>query len=131
MRPIVCPTCLTSPNASEVIVYSKPHHQVGESIATHKKHRSARSQTFPNRVASSSEKPVWSLKLKLLIRRVFGVGGRGTSSTCCRQKPNVNCYRRKVLLAVERKHKIMQRDVVRARRTSAYGTTHGKRLTPL
>lgn len=121
MRPIVCPSCLWSPsNPSEVIIYSKPH-RVGESShSSRKKHKSVRSQTFPNRCATTPEKPLWSLKL--LIRRVFGGGGH--HNTCCQPNSNVNCYqKKKVLIDVERKHKIMQRDVVRARRT-AFGTIY-------
>lgn len=121
MRPIVCPSCLSSPNnenPTEVIIYSKPHKVSDESYSPNEKHKSARSQIFPNRNASSTtEKPLWSIKQ--LIRRIFGDGNHTTKS-CCQRKPNVNCYRRKVLVDVERKHKIMQRDVVRARR-AAYG----------
>lgn len=126
MHSIVCPTCFTSPNPSETIIYSKPHQvRLSAYSPPHKNHKHSRSQIFPNRVLST-EKPVWSLKL--LIRRLFG-GGIG--KTCCQQKSNVNCYRRKVILAdVERKHKIMQRDVVRARRSPAYGRQmcYAKRL---
>lgn len=120
MHSIVCPTCFTSDaHETEVINYSKPR-QVGESYLRGKKHKSSRlPPALRNRHGATENPSLWSLKL--LIRRVFGGGDGGDGGGV--HNRNAQCYRTKNkvhVVDVERKHKIMKRDVVRARRT-AYG----------